>query len=78
MPRELLRTLDVEARSEPREWTVDELRDIAKGLGVSREALLLRFVSVNRATWDHYRAIHKVLQSERREIAARKKGRVVT
>ena len=74
MPRELLRTVDVDARSGPREWTVDELRDIATDLGVSREALLLRFVSVNRATWDHYRAIREVLQNEYREIAASKKG----
>lgn len=74
MPRNLMRTVGAGAEAGPQEWTLEELRQIADELGVSREALLLRFVSLNRATWDHYRTIREVLQTEYRELAVKKKG----
>lgn len=55
MPRELITAFDEAAGTGVRTWTNDELKPIAGALGVSRHALLLRFVSLKRASWDHYR-----------------------
>ncbi len=35
-------------------WSDDDIRDLARQFGVSREALLLRLVSLNRASWALY------------------------
>jgi hypothetical protein len=43
---------DAVGRSGLREWSNDGLKRIAGRLGVSRHALLLRFVSLKRASWD--------------------------
>lgn len=35
-------------------WTPEELRDLGGSLGASSEAMLLRLISVGKATWDTY------------------------
>jgi Zn-dependent peptidase ImmA (M78 family)/DNA-binding XRE family transcriptional regulator len=47
-----------------RKWTNDQLRTIARSLGVSREALLLRLVTLNRATWDFYKSQRQRFKDE--------------
>ena len=67
MPRELIAAFDEAAGSGVREWNNDELKGIADALGVSRHALLLRFVTMKRASWDHYEAWAKVFDQEIRQ-----------
>lgn len=67
MPRELIAALDEAAGSGVREWSNDELKRIAGALGVSRHALLLRFVTLKRASWDHYREWAEKFDEETRE-----------
>ena len=50
-----------------REWNDDELRRIANAIGASRQALLLRFVTIKRASWDHYHKWVKIFDEERRK-----------
>jgi Zn-dependent peptidase ImmA (M78 family) len=54
MPRDLLMSFDEVARGGVREWRDDDLRRIGGAIGVSRQALLLRLVTLTRASWDHY------------------------
>lgn len=54
MPRRLVLSFAEAAPDGEREWSDDDLRSIARAIGVSREALLIRFVSLKRATWDFY------------------------
>lgn len=69
MPRELLATFSEVAGSGTREWDNDELRRIANAIGASRQALLLRFVSLKRSTWDHYHEWVEIFEEERRQAA---------
>lgn len=69
MPRELLATVSEVAGSGTREWDNDELRRIANAIGASRQALLLRFVSLKRSTWDHYHEWVEIFEEERRQAA---------
>lgn len=69
MPRELLDTFSEVAGSGTREWNNDELRRIANAIGASRQALLLRFVSLKRSTWDHYHEWAEIFEEERRQAA---------
>lgn len=55
MPQSLVLGFPEVTPTGAREWNDDTLRTIARAIGVSREALLLRFVSLGRATWDFYR-----------------------
>ena len=55
-----------------REWDDEELRTIARAIGVSREALLIRFVSIGRASWDFYHEQKQRFIEEYRETAAAK------
>jgi Zn-dependent peptidase ImmA (M78 family) len=54
MPLNVLLSFDDVAASSARPWNDEELRPIAHRLGVSREALLLRFVTIGRTTWEFY------------------------
>ncbi|HEX5502610.1 MAG TPA: XRE family transcriptional regulator [Thermomicrobiales bacterium] len=55
MPRELvLRDPAVEKASEATRWSQQELRRVADLHGVSTEAMLLRLVTLNKASWDFY------------------------
>jgi len=54
MPKRLISSLAEPYPAGEREWTDAELRSIAGAIGVSREALLIRFVTLKRATWSFY------------------------
>jgi Zn-dependent peptidase ImmA (M78 family) len=69
MPRELVMSFDEVARSGIREWDDEELRRIGGAIGASRQALLLRFVTLNRASWDHYKEWDEVFEAEYRQQA---------
>lgn len=73
MPRDLILSFPEVAPARAREWSDDELRSIARAIGVSREALLIRFVSLKRATWDFYREQRARFQEEYRQAAEAKK-----
>lgn len=47
-----------------RRWNDDELRSLAKAIGVSREAFLLRLVTLRRASWDFYTARRRKFKDE--------------
>lgn len=72
MPRRLVLSFEKAAPIGEREWNDDTLRVIARAIGVSREALLIRFVSLKRATWDFYRAQRERFQDEYRQAAEEK------
>jgi Zn-dependent peptidase ImmA (M78 family) len=67
MPREMVSAFDDVAGPGVREWSNDELKRIAGALGVSRHALLLRFVSLKRASWDHYNEWAEIFAEETRQ-----------
>lgn len=69
MPRELMLSFTEIAMSDLREWSDEELRRIARTVGVSRQALLLRFVTLNLASWDHYKEWATKLEEEYRQLA---------
>jgi Zn-dependent peptidase ImmA (M78 family) len=64
MPRDLMMSFpDVKPAGE-RKWKDDDLRNMARAIGVSREAFLLRLVTLRRATWDFYMAQRKKFKDE--------------
>ena len=69
MPTGMLTALDEVDGAGVREWSDDELRRIAGAVGASRQALLLRFVSMNRASWSHYREWAEIFEKERQQAA---------
>jgi Zn-dependent peptidase ImmA (M78 family) len=69
MPRDLLMSFPEIERPGIREWDNDELRRISGAFGASREALLLRFVTLKRASWDHYTEWAEIFEDERRQQA---------
>ena len=72
MPRRLILSIPEASSPGEREWTGAELQEIARGIGVSREALLIRFVSLKRATWDFYRTQRERFQLEYQQAAEEK------
>jgi Zn-dependent peptidase ImmA (M78 family) len=72
MPRELMMSFDEVASSGVREWDSVELSRIARAIGVSRQALLLRFVTLKRASWGHYHEWAEIFEDEyRRQVEER-------
>jgi Zn-dependent peptidase ImmA (M78 family) len=69
MPRELVMSFDEVAGVGVREWGEVELKRIAGALGVSRQALLLRLVTLKRASWDHYHEWVEIFEDEYRQAA---------
>jgi len=69
MPRRLALSFPNVEKSSIREWSDDELRKIAQAIGVSRHALLLRFVTIKRATWDCYKTQRARFEEEARKAA---------
>lgn len=69
MPRSLLMTFEHVAGAGHRAWDDEELRTIARAIGVSREALLIRFVTIGRASWDYYRQQRQRFLDEYRQRA---------
>ena len=72
MPRRLILSFPEAQSPGLREWTGAELQGIARAIGVSREALLIRFVTLNRATWDFYREQRERFQLEYQQAAEEK------
>jgi Zn-dependent peptidase ImmA (M78 family) len=54
MPRDLMLSFAEVKPAGERKWNDDELRTMANAIGVSREAFLLRLVTMRRASWDFY------------------------
>lgn len=54
MPRDLMFSFAQVKPTGERQWNDDELRTMANTIGVSREAFLLRLVTMRRASWDFY------------------------
>jgi len=73
MQRDLLMNFSDIAYVGPRQWSDEELYPIARQLGVSREALLLRFVGIKRATWAFYMGERARYQEEYRQAALERK-----
>jgi Zn-dependent peptidase ImmA (M78 family)/DNA-binding XRE family transcriptional regulator len=74
MPGRLILSFPQVARTTgTRAWSDDELHTIARAIGVSRHALLLRFVTLRRATWDYYRTQRARFEEERRRAAQKEK-----
>ncbi|MDE1150456.1 MAG: ImmA/IrrE family metallo-endopeptidase [Azospirillaceae bacterium] len=69
MPKRLLTIMAQSFPAGVREWTDAELRSIAGAIGVSREALLIRFVTLKRATWDFYHEQRQRFIEEYRRLA---------
>jgi Zn-dependent peptidase ImmA (M78 family) len=69
MPRELVMSFDEVAGAGMRQWDGEELRRIAGAIGASRQALLLRFVTLKRASWDHYKEWEEVFEEEYKQQA---------
>ena len=51
---DLLSSQKVAGSSQQYQWSMDELQDLADRYMISSEALLLRLVNLNRASWDLY------------------------
>ena len=69
MPRDLVMSFEEAAGTDVREWSDEELKRIGSAIGVSRQALLLRFVTLKRATWDYYTERHEAFEEEYRRRA---------
>lgn len=72
MPRGLMLSIPQVRPAGDRKWNDDELRSMATAIGVSREAFLLRLVSMKRASWDFYMARRKKFRDEYDAAAAAK------
>jgi Zn-dependent peptidase ImmA (M78 family) len=77
MPERLILSFQQVAPTGTRAWTDDELRTIARAIGVSRHALLLRFVTLKRATWDFYRTQRKRFEEESLKAAQKEEKKSV-
>jgi Zn-dependent peptidase ImmA (M78 family) len=69
MPRDLVMSFEEVARAGVREWDDAELRRIGAAIGASRPALLLRLVTLKRASWDHYKEWEEIFEAEYRQQA---------
>ena len=72
MPRDLMLSIPQVKPAGERKWNDDELRSMANAIGVSREAFLLRLVTLRRASWDFYMARRKKFKDEYDEAVALK------
>jgi Zn-dependent peptidase ImmA (M78 family) len=64
MPRELMLSFAQVRPANERKWPDNELQSMANAIGVSREAFLLRLVTMGRATWDFYLGRRKKFQDD--------------
>jgi Zn-dependent peptidase ImmA (M78 family) len=64
MPRDLMLSFTQVKPAGERGWNDEELRTMARAIGVSREAFLLRLVSMRRASWDFYMSCRKKFQDD--------------
>ncbi len=64
MPRDLMLSFTQVKPVGERGWNDEELRAMANAIGVSREAFLLRLVTMRRASWDFYMDRRKKFQDD--------------
>jgi Zn-dependent peptidase ImmA (M78 family) len=69
MPKAMLNSFPEVAGTDLREWSGEELHRIASAVGASRQALLLRLVTMKRVSWEHYREWAEIFEEERRKAA---------
>lgn len=72
MPRDLMLSFPQVRPAGERRWNDEELRTMAISIGVSREAFLLRLVTMRRASWDFYMGRRKKFQDDYEAAAAAK------
>jgi Zn-dependent peptidase ImmA (M78 family) len=54
---------------QPREWTQEELNNIAKGFSVSKEVVLRRLLTLGRTTREHYQRMRRLFLAEYKQSA---------
>lgn len=72
MPTDLLLSFPSVKPSGLRKWSDEDLRHVANEIGVSREALLLRLVSMKRASWGFYHSCRARFREEYRRVEEEK------
>jgi Zn-dependent peptidase ImmA (M78 family) len=72
MPRDLMLSFPQVRPDRRARWNDEELRTMANAIGVSREAFLLRLVTMRRASWDFYMGCRKKFQDDYEAAAAAK------
>jgi Zn-dependent peptidase ImmA (M78 family) len=72
MPRDLMLSITQVKPAGERNWNDYELESLANAIGVSREAFLLRLVTLRRASWDFYMARRRKFKDEYEAAAASK------
>jgi Zn-dependent peptidase ImmA (M78 family) len=77
MPSRLLLSFPQVAKTGARQWSDEELRTIARAIGVSGHALLLRFVALKRATWDFYKTQRARFEVENRKVALKEEKKSI-
>jgi Zn-dependent peptidase ImmA (M78 family)/DNA-binding XRE family transcriptional regulator len=75
MPRELVLSFEAATPTGERNWKEEVLGAMAHAIGVSREALIIRLITLRRATWDFYRRKADQYEEERRVAAEREDRR---
>jgi Zn-dependent peptidase ImmA (M78 family) len=70
MPLDLMLSFSQVKPAGERGWNDEELRTMANAIGVSREAFLLRLVTMRRASWDFYMGRRKKFQDDYEAAAA--------
>lgn len=69
MPRDLILAFPEAKAAGERTWEDEELSRLAHAMGVSRQALLIRFITLRRASWVFYRTKAAQYENERRAAA---------
>lgn len=77
MPRDLVLSFPQVTAAGMRQWRDDDLNTIARAIGVSHHALLLRLVFLRRASWEFYRAQRERFEAESRTAAQKEEKKVV-
>jgi len=72
MPRDLMLSFTQVKPDGERKWNDEELRTMANAIGVSREAFLLRLVTMRRASWDFYMSRRKKFKDDYEAAVAAK------
>lgn len=72
MPRDLMLSFAQVKPAGERGWNDEELLTMANTIGVSREAFLLRLVTLRRASWDFYMGHRKKFRDDYEAAAAAK------
>jgi Zn-dependent peptidase ImmA (M78 family) len=70
MPSDLMLSFAQVKQAGERRWSDDDLRTMANSIGVSREAFLLRLVTMRRASWDFYMSRRKKFQDDHEAATA--------